>query len=56
MLNYSSERAETILDEMLSQVVLVIETVSEKLPKKFPTQIAKSIFDGMLQIKRNLIN
>lgn len=54
--NYSTEKAEQILDEMLAQVDLVIEKVSDQLPKKFPTQIAKSIFDGMLSVKKNLMN
>lgn len=52
--NYSPERAEMILDEMLSKVESVIEKVSAKLPKEFPTNISQSIFDGMRLMKRKL--
>lgn len=53
--NYSVERAESIVEEMLGKVELVIEQVSDILPKSFPRQIAKSIFDGMLFVKKNLM-
>src|SRR5579872_5608074 len=46
-INYSPERAETILDEMLQKIESVIEQVSAKLPKKFPNDISQPIFDGM---------
>ena len=45
--NYSPERAEAILDEMLAQVDSVIEIVSAKLPKGFPTNISQPIFAGL---------
>jgi len=51
--NYSPERAETILDEMLQQVDSVIGRVSEKLPA-FPNNIFQPIFDGMRAMKRKL--
>ncbi len=53
--NYSSERAEVIIEEMLGKVELVVEKVADNLPPKFPSQIAKSIFAGMLFVKRNLM-
>lgn len=53
--NYSTERAETILDEMLSQVEDVIEKVSAQLPDTFPKIISNSIFEGMLQMKSRLM-
>src|ERR1043166_2556667 len=43
--NYSVERAEIILDEILQQVDLVIEQVSAQLPKQFPNKISQPIFD-----------
>lgn len=52
--NYSPERAEAILDEMLQQVDAVIEQVSTKLPKKFPYNISQPTFDGMRLMKRKL--
>jgi len=52
--NYSPERAETILDDMLQQVDSVIEQVSEKLPKKFPSNISQPLFDGMREMKKKL--
>ncbi len=53
--NYSVERAEVILDDMLNQVDSVIEQVSAKLPKKFSRKISQPIFDGMMRVKRKLI-
>lgn len=52
--NYSMERAEEILDEMLSKVDDVIEELSAKLPDTFPKQISRSIFDGMRSMKEQL--
>jgi serine/threonine-protein kinase HipA len=52
--NYSPERAEKILDDMLQQIDSVIEAVSSKLPKKFPINISQPIFDGMRAMKRKL--
>ena len=52
--NYSPERAETILDEMLQQIDSVIELVSSKLPKGFPSSISRPIFDGMQLMKQKL--
>ncbi len=52
--NYSSKKAEQLLDEMLEQMDSVIEAVSTQLPKKFPTHIAEAIFDGMRLTKRKL--
>ena len=53
--NYSPERAEGILDEMLQQVDSVIEQVSIKLPKGFPRNISQPVFDGMQLMKRRLL-
>lgn len=52
--NYSVERAETILDEMLQQVDSVIAKVSSSLDISFPTKISQPIFDGMIAMKENL--
>lgn len=55
--NYSPERAETILDEMLQKVDLVIDQVSTKLPKlskKIPSSISQPIWDGMRSMKKKL--
>jgi len=52
--NYSIEKAENILDEMLEKVDEVIEIVSSKIPKSFPRQISQSIFEGMRSMKERL--
>lgn len=52
--NYSTERAETILDEMLEKVDTVIESVKSKLPKKFPSKISEPIFEGMRSMRDRL--
>lgn len=54
--HYSVERAEQILDEMLGNVDTVIQKVSDKLPKKFPSQIYQPIFDGMQIAKDRLFS
>ncbi len=53
--NYSVQRAEDILDEMLEKVERVIEQVSDNLPKRFPSKIYQPVFDGMLLAKRKLL-
>ncbi len=52
--NYSVEKAEKILDEILSQVEFVIEAVGKKLPRSFPNGVSQPIFDGMMEMKRRL--
>jgi len=52
--NYSVQKAEQIMDEMLNKVDAVIERVSDKLPKKFPSKIYKPIFEGMRLAKRKI--
>lgn len=52
--NYSPERAEAILNEMLHKIDSVIEQVSVKLPKKFHSHISQPIFAGMRSIKQKL--
>jgi serine/threonine-protein kinase HipA len=52
--NYSVERAEQILDEMLKKVETVITQVSNKLPDKFPEKISQPIFEGMALAKSKL--
>lgn len=54
--NYSPEKADAILDEMLHKVDSVIEQVSMKLPKKFSTNISQPIFEGMRLMKLKLEN
>lgn len=53
--HYSTEQAESILNEMLSQVENVIEEVRTKLPTDFPSNIAHPIFNGMILAKRRLL-
>ena len=52
--NYSIEKAEAILDEMLSQVNDVIKKVSAQLPPDFPKNISQPIFEGIKAMKRRL--
>ncbi len=52
--NFSVEKAEIILNEMLSKVEDVIDEVTLKLPTTFPKQIAQSVFDGMKLMKQRL--
>lgn len=51
---YSTDRAVTILDEMLERVDSVIESVKYKLPKKFPSKISTPIFKGMVTMRDKL--
>jgi len=53
--HFSIEKAETILNDMLSKVDTVIEKVSIQLPKTFSKQIFQPIFDGMQSIKQRLL-
>ena len=50
--DYSIDRAETILDEMLNKIDVVIEDVSARLPKDFPQSISQPIFEGMRTAKQ----
>lgn len=52
--NYSVEKAEIILDEMLNQVDDVINKLSAQLPNSFPKKISQSIFNGMQLMKQRL--
>ncbi len=52
--NYSTERAEVILDEMLAEVEAVIDKVSAVIPNTFPAQISNAIFEGMRHMKKKL--
>lgn len=54
VVNYSMEKAEEILDEMLEKVEAVIEKVSKQLPSMFPKNISQPVFDGMLSMKKRL--
>ena len=53
--NFSTEKAETILNEMLDKVEEVIEEVSVQLPSAFPKHISQPIFNGMKLMKQRLI-
>ncbi len=53
-IKYSTERAETILDDMLEKVDSVIEAVKSKLPNKFPINISEPIFEGMRSMRNKL--
>jgi serine/threonine-protein kinase HipA len=52
--NYSAQRGEEILNEMLGKVDSVIEQVSKKLPSKFPHKIYEPIFSGMKSTRDRL--
>lgn len=52
--HYSTERAETILDEMLEKVDTVIESIKSKLPKEFPSKISEPIFEGIKSMRNRL--
>lgn len=52
--NFSPERGEIILDDMLKEVDPVIEQVASKLPKTFPPNIYQPIFEGMKWMKKKL--
>lgn len=52
--NYSTEKAEMILDEMLSKVDAVINVVASKLPSNFPNHISAPIFKGLREMKTKL--
>ncbi|MBI5448025.1 MAG: type II toxin-antitoxin system HipA family toxin [Gammaproteobacteria bacterium] len=53
--NYSIQRANELIDEMLMKVDSVVEQVASNLPNNLPTGIAQPIFDGMLLTKRKLL-
>jgi serine/threonine-protein kinase HipA len=53
--NYSTDKAQIILDKTLNNVDDVIEKVSAQLPHTFPKQISQSIFDGMQSMQQRLL-
>ncbi len=53
-MNYSVERAEAILDDMLARVDSVIDQVAINLPLHFPKGISEPIFEGMRFVKNKL--
>ncbi len=54
--NYSIDRAERILDEMLEKTDSVIEDTAKKLPATFPQHISDSILSGLKKAKEKLRN
>lgn len=52
--NYSVQRAEDILDNMLNKINVVIEQVSDQLPNRFPKKIYGPVFEGMKLAKNKL--
>lgn len=52
--NYSIERADAILNDMLLQVDSVIDKITKILPANFPKNISQPIFEGMTLVKRKL--
>ncbi len=52
--HYSVDRAAAILDDMLSRVDSVINTVSTNLPLNFPKGVSEPIFQGMQFVKNKL--
>lgn len=53
-IHYSVERAEAILDDMLTRVDSVIEQVAINLPLHFPKGVSEPIFEGMRFVKNKL--
>ncbi len=53
-MQYSTDRAEAILDDMLSRVDTVITQVSSSLPPHFPQGVSDPIFKGMQFVKQKL--
>lgn len=53
-INYSPEKAETILEDMLQQIDFVIEKVAASLPHQFPHNISQPIFTGLILMKQKL--
>ncbi|QRN04257.1 type II toxin-antitoxin system HipA family toxin [Legionella sp. MW5194] len=54
--NYSVERAEQLLDDMLEKTDKVIEVVSKQLPATFPATISEPILTGLHKAKQKLSN
>ena len=54
--NYSMDRAERILHEMLDKTDSVIENVAKNLPTTFPHYISDSIFSGLKKATQKLKN
>lgn len=53
--NFSTIKAEQIIDEVVEQIDQVITEATAMLPSDFPKAIASSIFNGMKQAKKRLI-
>jgi len=47
---------ETIINELLEKMDMVIEEVKGELPALFPEEVAQSIFDGMKGVRNRLIH
>ncbi len=54
--DYPAERAKMILETMLKQVEMVVQTVSSQLPRGFPSYISEPIFEGMRSMGKRLGN
>ena len=54
VVNFSPERAEVILDDILNRVDSVIEKVKSILPDTFPKTISEAIFNGMKSMQARL--
>lgn len=54
--NYSVDKAEHLLHEMLQQTDSVIESIAKKLPATFPQNISDPIFEGLRKAKQKLTN
>ena len=54
--NFSCESAENIIQDMLDKTDKVISEVNAELPADFPKNISESIFNGILNAKKILLN
>ncbi len=53
---FPEKSMQKIVDDVFDRMETVIETVTESLPKDFPSYIVQSIFDGMRQTRKKRIN
>lgn len=56
IINYSSKRADELINEMLQKVDTVLQEVEAKLPIDFPSHISQPIFNGILFAKNRLLS
>ena len=53
-INFSPTRMQQLLTEMTAQADDVVEQVSKRLPKGFPSHVSDPVFSGILQAAQRL--